>query len=356
MIPGVPMSAALKASLDVLYYSGASRALQSVCGGMGAIFMLHHVRPNGVAQHGFAPNAGLEITPHFLDAVIRHVVAKGYELVSLAEAARRITGGAPSQRPFAVFTLDDGYDDNFVHAWPVFRRHDCPFTIFIAPAIADGTCELWWRGLEAVIAGAPQVKGVLEGSGFEFDTLSDASKQAAFRRLYWPVRNLEEHRQREWIRQFCNHHGVDLDAQCRSEAMTWDDLRQIAADPLCTIGAHTINHYALAKLSPEEAVSEADQSRRRIEEELGHAPSVFAYPYGDTTSAGPRDFDLMREAGFAAAVTTRKGLIFPAHKDHLTALPRLSLNGSYQKLRYIDVLLSGAAFALSNGFRRVRAA
>jgi len=102
--------------------------------------------------------------------------------------------------------------------------------------------------------------------------------------------------------------------------------------------------------------TEADQSRRRIEEELGHAPSVFAYPYGDTTSAGPRDFDLMREAGFAAAVTTRKGLIFPAHKDHLTALPRLSLNGSYQKLRYIDVLLSGAAFALSNGFRRVRAA
>lgn len=349
-------SAVLKTSLDVLYYSGASQALNSVCSGMGAIFMLHHVRPNGVAGHGFAPNSGLEITPYFLDAVLSHVVAKGYELVSLEEAALRVKGEVPSPRPFAVFTLDDGYEDNFVHAWPVFRRHNCPFTIFVSPAIIEGNCELWWRGLESVIAGAPQVSGVLDGSGFEFDTLSDAAKQAAFKRLYWPVRNLPEHRQREWIRQFCFHHGVDLEAQCRSEAMSWDDVRRIAADPLCTIGAHTINHYAMSRLTEEEAFSEAVASRSRIAEELGRAPQVFAYPYGDAGSAGQRDFDIIREAGFAAAVTTRKGLIFSAHKDHLTALPRLSLNGGYQKLRYVDVLLSGSAFALWNGFKRVAVA
>ena len=346
-------SAVLKTSLDVLYYSGASQALNSVCSGMGAIFMLHHVRPNGVANHGFAPNSGLEITPHFLDAVLAHVTAKGYELVSLNEAALRVKGEVPSPRPFAVFTLDDGYEDNFVHAWPVFRRHNCPFTIFVAPAIIDGTCELWWRGLEAVIAGAPRVLGVLDGSGFEYDTVSDAAKQAAFKRLYWPVRNLPEHRQREWIRQFCDHHGVDLEAQCRSEAMSWDDVRKIASDPLCTIGAHTINHYAIARLPEEEAMSEVVASRSRLAEELGRTPDVFAYPYGDAGSAGQRDFDIIREAGFAAAVTTRKGLIFSAHQHHLTALPRLSLNGGYQKLRYVDVLLSGSAFALWNGFKRV---
>src|SRR5262245_36958639 len=350
------MSAVLKTSLDVLYYSGASQALSSVLSGMGAICVLHHVRPNGAARHGFAPNADLEVTPDFLDAVLQHVVAKGCDLVSLGEAALRVKGEAPSQRPFAVFTLDDGYEDNVVHAWPVFRRHRCPFTIFVTPAIIDGTCELWWRGLEAVIAGAPQIRGVLEGSGFEFETRSDAGKQAAFKRLYWMVRNLPEHRQREWIRQFCAHHGVDLEAQCRSAAMTWDEARQIAADPLCTIGAHTINHYAMARLPREEALSEAVASRSRLAEELGRAPDAFAYPYGDPESAGPRDFDIIRDAGFSVAVTTRKGLIFSAHKDHLTALPRLSLSGDYQKLRYVDVLLSGSAFALMNGFKRVSVA
>ena len=61
-------------------------------------------------------------------------------------------------------------------------------------------------------------------------------------------------------------------------------------------------------------------------------------------------------AGYEAAVTTRKGLIFSGHRDHLTALPRLSLAGEFQKLRYVDVLLSGSAFALWNGFRQLNVA
>ena len=70
-------------------------------------------------------------------------------------------------------------------------------------------------------------------------------------------------------------------------------------------------------------------------------------------SASSRDFKLAARAGYEAAVTTRKGLIFSGHRDHLTALPRLSLSGSFQKLRYVDVLLSGSAFALWNGFRQL---
>ena len=35
---------------------------------------------------------------------------------------------------------------------------------------------------------------------------------------------------------------------CRDLVLDWDGLRQLAADPLVTIGAHTIRHYALAKL------------------------------------------------------------------------------------------------------------
>jgi peptidoglycan/xylan/chitin deacetylase (PgdA/CDA1 family) len=82
----------------------------------------------------------------------------------------------------------------------------------------------------------------------------------------------------------------------------------------------------------------------------------LAYPYGDASSASPRDFRLVADAGYEAAVTTRKGLIFSGHRDHLTALPRLCLAGHFQKLRYVDVLLSGSAFALWNGFRQVNVA
>ena len=59
------------------------------------------------------------------------------------------------------------------------------------------------------------------------------------------------------------------------------------------------------------------------------------------------------QAGYETAVTTRPGLLFPEHADHLLALPRVSLNGLWQDLRYLDVLLSGAPFRLWNRGRRV---
>ncbi len=315
--------------------------------------MLHHVIPGGGHQRGFAPNAGLEITPEFLDAAITRAVALGYELISLNDAVQRLEAGQTGSRPFAVFTLDDAYRDNLEHALPVFRRHKCPFTVFVAPAIANGHCELWWRGLEAIVNSTPRLKVNVSGVDFDLVAESKVQKTAAFEQIYWPVRNLPEHEQRRWIREVSQTHNIDLDAMCRGLAMSWNELREVASEPLCTVGAHTVNHYAIAKLSPEEARFEVVSSREQIERELGQRIDLFAYPYGDEASAGPRDFAIVQDAGYRAAVTTRKGLVYNKHRNHLTALPRVSLNGAFQKLRYLDVLLSGTAFMIWNGFRPV---
>jgi peptidoglycan/xylan/chitin deacetylase (PgdA/CDA1 family) len=83
---------------------------------------------------------------------------------------------------------------------------------------------------------------------------------------------------------------------------------------------------------------------------------LLAYPVGDPTSAGPREFRIAAELGFKTAVTTRPGVLFKGHRDHLTALPRISINGEFQQHRYLKVLMSGAATAMWNGFRRIDAA
>jgi peptidoglycan/xylan/chitin deacetylase (PgdA/CDA1 family) len=138
--------------------------------------------------------------------------------------------------------------------------------------------------------------------------------------------------------------------------MSWDRLRSMASDPLVTIGAHTNTHFALAKLTEAEALFEIEAGAKRLERELGVKPMHLSYPYGGEDAAGPREFRLARELGFRTAVTTRKGLLYAGHSHHLTALPRVSLNGDYQDERYLSVLLSGAPFAFWNGFRRISVA
>lgn len=342
----------IRTGLEALYLTRAFRLLERQWAGMGLIFMLHHIRPPREASSRFHPNGILEITPEFLAAVIGHLRARGIELISLGQAVNRLISGEGGGR-FACFTIDDGYRDNFQVALPVFRKFDCPFTVFVATGIVDRTTELWWLGLEEAIAGNDRVTVVLDDTERTFETATDTAKQEAWDELYWPVRAMPEREQRAFIRDLCQRSGIDLAKICDREAMQWHEVRRMADDPLATIGAHTVDHFALAKLGPEEATHELTRSRERIAEATGRTPEFFCYPYGDPGSAGPRDFDLAARAGYRAAFTTRKGMLFPEHARHLHALPRVSLNGDYQALRYVDLYLSGAPFALWNRLRRV---
>ena len=109
----------------------------------------------------------------------------------------------------------------------------------------------------------------------------------------------------------------------------------------------------LAKHDAAFARHEMAESRRRLAEETGSPARFFSYPVGDPTSAGPREFAIAAELGFAAAVTTRPGMLFPAHAASPMALPRVSLNGGWQSLACLDVLLSGTPFAIWNRGRLV---
>ncbi len=352
------MSVVYRSILQLLHHSRLARATSAACRGAGVVFMLHRVLPSATPRcegcH-FAPNAGLAITPEFLDAALSFVRQQGYELIPLDAVPERLQQARAGQlqRPFAAITLDDGYRDNMEYALPVFRKHEAPFTIFVAPAYADGEGELWWDALEAVIRDNDVVHCDLEGLPDRFHTHTDAGKQAAWDILYPAIRYMDEYEQRAFIIRFAARHGLDVHAQCRELIMDWNELRELSADPLCSIGAHTMHHRALARIDEEDARAEMQQSRERLEQELGCTVNTLAYPYGDPASAGAREFALARELGFSLALTTRKGHLYAEHADHLTALPRLSLNGFYQDIRHLDVLLSGLPFMLYNRFRKL---
>lgn len=340
---------ALQAALSALHYSGADRLAAPLTRGDGVIFMLHQVMPG--ARREFDPNGILKVTPEFLDGVIRQVRDSGFEIISLDDVKARLHGGNSRRKPFAVFTLDDGYKDNRDFAYPVFKRHNAPFTIYVPTAYADGQGELWWLAFEEALRRLSHVDVDCDGVVRSYSLATDAEKGRAFHELYWWLRKIPEERARAVVRDLASKAGFEVSALCRDLIMTWDEIRALAQDPLVTIAAHTTNHFALAKLRPEDARREIADSVARVAQELGKPVRHFSYPYGDEGSAGEREFEIARELGIETAVTTRKGLIRSAHADAMTALPRLSLNGDYQDARYVKVLLSGLPFALRDGVK-----
>jgi peptidoglycan/xylan/chitin deacetylase (PgdA/CDA1 family) len=344
----------IRAGLGALYFSGAHYLLRPIFSGVGAIFMLHHVRPRRDAE--FQPNRHLEVEPEFLRAMLSHLRSRDVDIITLDELHRRLVERNFSRR-FACFTLDDGYRDNRDFALPVMREFEAPFTVFVTSDFAEGMGRLWWIALEMVIARAASIEAMIGGASTRIDASTPSAKQAAFDRLHDWLRGLPgEHDIQREITALCARHGVDESSVCSDLCMSWDELKPFAEDPLVSIGAHTITHCNLARQTEATAGQEMAVSRARIEDALQRPIVHLAYPYGDKIAAGAREFALARSAGFKTAVTTRPGMIFPESADHLTALPRVSLNGNYQDTRIFPVLTSGAATAMWNGFRRIDAA
>ncbi len=323
--------------------------------GLGAVLMFHHVRPP--RQGGFAPNGMLEITPAFLDAALTRLRLLGYRIVTLDDAVAEIrAGGDPQAPPFAVLTFDDGLRDNLVHALPVLERHGAPFINYVTTGFAERTARLWWVELEEAIRRANRLELRIDDEVLSLPTGTAAEKSAAFKAVYWKLRDGSEERLLSVVGQLAAGQGVDARGLVEALCMDWDEIEALARHPLATIGAHTLTHPRLARLDAAEMRTELGAAKSQLEERLGRPVDHLAYPVGDPGSAGPREFAASAAFGYASAVTTRPGLIHSDHAAHLTALPRVSVNGAWQNLRHLEVLLSGTAFALWNRGRKLNVA
>jgi peptidoglycan/xylan/chitin deacetylase (PgdA/CDA1 family) len=346
--------AAIGAVLQLISDLQIGRLAAPLTRGLGAGLMFHHVRPwaaNPATPAGYAPNAILEITPAFLDETLGLLQDRGFEIIPIDEAPDRLA--APRKPPFAVLTFDDGYRDLLSHALPVLRRRKAPFTVFVTPGFADGLAPLWWRDLEDVVGRRSAVIARLGDAEVAFTTETAAQKTAAYRTILsalsaanWPILATEIARQAELS-------SLDRRATPTRLCMDWAELRALAEEPLCTIGAHTMTHPMLARLDAIEARNEMIESRRRLEYELQRDVRHFAYPVGGPQAAGTREFALAGVLGFRTAWTTRPGMLFGEHATALQALPRLSVNGLHQSRPALDALLSGLPFALANRGRRI---
>lgn len=323
-----------------LFLRAVGRLGDVVQAGRGCFFTFHRAAPS----HLWAglPNRDFYVDLDFLDDLLSHLVSSGRDIVTVEEALRRAAAG--SARNYVNFSVDDCYRDTYELVIPLFRRHRVPVTIFLTTGIPDGTLCMWQAGLEQILCENASV--VLDGA--PVDVAAPERKRQVYETL---ARAWDNPRAPELYAAFCAANGVDAQALHEQHAMSWEMLESVAGDPFVEIGGHTVSHPRISSLSQADAFGELEGCRRRIEDRLSVPVRHFAFPFGRSGDCGRRDFELAREAGYASAATTTKGLVRKGADPY--RLPRNTLNGRHRSLPLAELHLTGMTGLAARVLNRV---
>lgn len=102
----------------------------------GLVFLMYHSTPEEIWDYGFmTPARKFETQMTFL--------SRYFDVVSVDKAYNLLCAGKTKNRnkPLAVITFDDGYKNNYEIAYPILKKYQLPFTIFITTNLIEETNE-----------------------------------------------------------------------------------------------------------------------------------------------------------------------------------------------------------------------
>jgi peptidoglycan/xylan/chitin deacetylase (PgdA/CDA1 family) len=303
----------------------------------GMILCLHSVVPEGRTPGV----SNLAVNSCFLERLIIDLRQRGIALVSLDEALQRLA--RRDGKPFVALTFDDGYRDNYDVAFPVFLRHDVPFAVFLTTGFIDRIYPIWWHVLEHLIErnDAIDLDGVLlpAGNPAEKAAVFDIARNR-FRRV--PIDGICS-----IIDRMVVGHRSDLSPKgAYGEAMDWQMIREMSDSGLATFGCHTVSHPVLSDLDGNGVREEVLSSRDRFEQATGRRAAYFAYPFGQDHEVGDIAPDVVREAGFTAAFTTRPDILSFSDLERPERIPRITISPTNQSEAMVRAYLSGLPSAI----------
>ncbi|MBI5588793.1 MAG: polysaccharide deacetylase family protein [Deltaproteobacteria bacterium] len=292
--------------------SGAHRALHR---GKVVILMYHRVlRDDDEAIPHMQP--GMYVTESSFERQMGYVSAN-YEVISVADLILSLDkGGLDPGKRYCIVTFDDGWRDNFLHAYPVMKRRGIQATIFLTTGFI-GTGKWFWHEKarylfmhgrndaaricrELLASGKASgdiissVLGAIEDTeGAEGHAVTDAvverlkafgetSIEDSLKRIYEPL---------------------GLRAPDDRVFLNWHEVEEMSKSGI-SFGSHTRTHRLLTTLAPGEAREELEGSLRDLSGGKINRVPAFCYPNGNLDDGIVK---MVKECGYLAAFTTSFG-------------------------------------------------
>lgn len=325
----IPLPRRIKSLTKRLLSAPGINLLAARHAGLSTCLNYHRITADVYGPESFNPNIYLSVHVGAFEEQIRYL-SENYLCLTVPDAVRLLrVGKLPSGS--VTITFDDGYRDNLTLALPILEKYGVPATVFITTGFLDRSAALWWEEQAFILERISSLKFEWQDKQFNWELTSRKQKEEAAAELRTTFKRLNSGSQNELmdlLRSACSER-FSYD----SEVLTYSELCTLDQHPLITIGAHTLTHPVLSRVSKEQVRHELLGSRSILEQILGHPVDLFAYPIGGKDHASVREFQLAEECGFVAALTSRPGHFQSGHRDYPFSLPRIPVD-------YFDTLQS----------------
>jgi len=269
-----------------------------------------------------------------------------YRPISVPDLLHKLAVGALPDRAVIV-TTDDARLDVYEIAHE-FKSFGVPLAMFVCvgwvSSEAQSADDLLAQAVSAVQwYGGPSEKIAL-GNGLSFE-LTAPNKAGNIDRILSDRTSILPHLEELMTKVYALSSAAPRRVVCN-----WAELRELAASGV-HIGAHSMSHVPISKMSAVRQQFEITESKRILEEKIGACTS-FAYPYGTPDTHDASTLAQLKAAGFAGAFLTRSDVVTLASQKF--ELPRIALPDTPIPLYEFKARVGGGGIPLQRLKKMVR--
>lgn len=283
-----------------------------------------------------------QLRPSELEKMLK-IISKYYHFITVEQCIDMLEGKVPVIEHALLLTFDDGYRNTIDYALPICEKFGIKPLLFIATGHIDSGKPFWFDRLDYALQ--QNMGGVIsiehESVNYTFDATTREILKVCYQQfrddckksfnddikmnhLFNVLSHVLEVRSGKALCDIC--HDDDW-----SSTAPWFLLREVVKKNRIDVASHTVDHWRLNSLTEEQILFQLQQSKIRIEKELGIKCDYFCYPNGNYNTLA---INLVKKSGYIAAFSTDAGLC-DKHDDLMT-LKRLHfpLNKTVKEILY----------------------
>lgn len=278
------------------------------------IVMYHYVRN----MHGTAyPNIHGRLVKDFIGQL--KFILRNYAVISLEDYVDFLHGNRTIPANSCILTFDDGLKDHYRSVFPILKERKLSASFFpITKPLISQTVSPVHKAhfLLAKLGSAAFVNEFNYMLTRDFPDMlkwfveGEVKKEPKYRwdnaltaNLKWTIATMPSKPKAQILNQLFTKHFNEKEFS-RELYMNWDEMREMAEESM-SFGSHSHTHPALAELTREEQISEAQHSKEILERELKIKVQFFSYPYGSFNEGTVR---ILKRLEYACGLTTNLGI------------------------------------------------